>query len=565
MRLNVLTLCLDGFPWLPAQLATFNRLTVDWHWFVVEGAASNVGCTKWCKPQEPRLSNDGSTEFLNNLKSHPRVTVIQQEQWQGKVEMCNAPMALITEPGVLFQIDADEIYDAEELEAVVRLFEVEETTARMRFQCRYFVGPNIVTHEEKPSWWLRAWRFTPGMTFDKHEPPILAGNRGKCVDNEYVKFDHYSYVLESQVAYKEKFYGYTGAVKQWKKLQANTVWPVDRLTDFLPWAGKHSSADLFIKPTTETAPTLDDILNGHKPLTVQTPETVTSSDTFAMPTLDDILNANKPQTEAKPYTPPPNVSASQAYKNRAGPFPRPAVRRFLLVLNHYDGDRDAVIEQAMLIHDLQKERSPDTDVVFYHRNDARPMDNYVLEKMRAKFLRVSTMKCSRLNARGHPYGCNEMWYALIEFMRGAKWATEYYGFFNLEPDCTPLCPDWLAKVSAEFRHLNADGFGAVGHIKSNPSEHLNGAAIYSTNFFNMAGGLNIAGGPTGTGYDLYHAARILPVSADTPLIGGRWGVQSLSDAEVWGYQKEGGECVVLHAAKDDSVRQAVRRKWLGGK
>ena len=541
--LRILTIVLDGMPWLPLQLQALNRLTCDWHWFVVEGAAKNVADTKWCRPQEARLSNDGTTEFLDGLKSHPRVTVLRSPQWEGKVAMCNAPLHLITEPCVLLQVDADEFHRPEVIDLMVARFRFDPELMRLQFNCRYFVGPNIITHEERPTLWQRAWRFTPGNLFSKHEPPTLNGNRGLsavCAD----EFDHYSYVLESQVAYKEKFYGYAGAVNQWKKLQQNTVWPVAKLTDFLPWAGKRSSADLYMKPAVSTAPS--------------------STSDFTMPSLDEILSAGKTRDASPPAVTaaPPPISASQAHKNRAGPFPRPAILRFLLVISFYDGDHDHAVALANLIHDLQAERNKDTDILFYRRHDAREMEPHIVEKMKAKFMRVMTHQCQRRNARGHPYGCNEMWYALVEMMRIPKWTSEYYAFFNLEPDCTPLCPDWIAKVSAEYRRNEAEGFAAIGHIKDNPIRHLNGAAVYSTDFFSKAGGMDLVGGSASVGYDVNHAKRILPVSADTPLIGGRWGIASVTDAELWAYTKDGGEVAVFHGAKDSSPIDAVRRKWL---
>ncbi len=282
-----------------------------------------------------------------------------------------------------------------------------------------------------------------------------------------------------------------------------------------------------------------------------------------MPTLDEILAAGKTRDSSAPrvVTAPPNIKASQAHKNRAGPFPRPLMRRFLLVISFYDGDHDHAVELANLIHDLQKERNADTDILFYNRNDARPMEPHIVEKMRTKFMRVMTHKCTRINARGHPYGCNEMWYALVEMMRAPKWTSEYYAFYNMEPDCTPLCPDWIAKISAEFRRNAAEGFAAIGHIKDNPIRHLNGAAVYSTDFFNRAGGMDLIGGGASIGYDVNHAKRILPVSADTPLIGGRWGIASITDGALWAYSK-GGELATFHGTKDSSVRDAVRRKWL---
>ena len=82
--------------------------------------------------------------------------------------------------------------------------------------------------------------------FDKHEPPILAGNKGRFMDAPTTSalglvFDHFSYTTEQQVAYKEKFYGYSNALAHWKRLQKNGEWPT-KLKDFLPWTGEEAYA-----------------------------------------------------------------------------------------------------------------------------------------------------------------------------------------------------------------------------------------------------------------------------------------------------------------------------------
>ena len=59
-------------------------------------------------------------------------------------------------------------------------------------------------------------------------------------------FDHFSYAIESQVDMKSRFYGYVNAVTHWRRLQANTIWPV-KLKDFLPWANEHSIAERIIE------------------------------------------------------------------------------------------------------------------------------------------------------------------------------------------------------------------------------------------------------------------------------------------------------------------------------
>ncbi len=261
MRLHIFTIVLDGMPFLPTLLSNFNRLPphIDWHWSVAEGAAMNVLDTRWCQAQAPRLSRDGTSEFLFGLCQHPRITVHQKPAWKGKVEMCNTCLADFTKPGVLLECDADELWLSEQLVALTDLFETEPHINCARFFCRYFVGPNIVITSEhsygnRPSEWLRAWRFKPSMRFATHEPPLLEGATNQCAtrdDTRYLGlvFDHYAYAFEKTVGYKEWFYGYRDAVKHWRRLQANDKWPVTDLHEYLPWVDKGVTADRLWTPS----------------------------------------------------------------------------------------------------------------------------------------------------------------------------------------------------------------------------------------------------------------------------------------------------------------------------
>lgn len=251
MKLCIFTIVLDGFPFLPMQLNVLNQLTCDWQWTIIEGAAANVNCTSWCKKQAPRFSEDGSHQFIMSLWNHPRIRVIGNRFWSGgKVEMCNAALGSIKEPCALLQMDADELWTPDRLDCLPRIFDDERILAA-RFVCRYLMGPNLVTqgincYGNNAGEWLRLWKYAPGMRFRTHEPPVLVGRNGDPTSNHRIKerhetaamglrFDHWAYVFESQVAYKESFYGYANATEHWRSLQKYTgPFPV-QLKRFLPW------------------------------------------------------------------------------------------------------------------------------------------------------------------------------------------------------------------------------------------------------------------------------------------------------------------------------------------
>lgn len=270
-RLEIVTIVLDGFPFLPMQLATFNRLSVDWHWSIAEGVALNVADTQWCAKIEPRLSNDGTTEFLNQLKNHPRVTVYQQKLWHGKTAMFNTMLAEIKEPCVLLEVDVDEVYQAWMLDHLFKFFSAISPgigcpTCRptgpncARFFMRYFVGPNLITVGENAygnnaGEFLRLFRFSPGMTFARHEPPFLNGVNGSmenCIPRETTRRlgivpDHYAYVLPSQLKFKETYYQYPNALAHWQRLQEYKGPFPTKLKPFLPWTDDRAMVDTLWK------------------------------------------------------------------------------------------------------------------------------------------------------------------------------------------------------------------------------------------------------------------------------------------------------------------------------
>lgn len=260
MKLYIATICLDSMPFLKWHLPVLDQLHIPWEWHIAEGAAANVKDTKWCNPQSPRLSRDGTSEYLNSLASHPRVKIYRKQLWQGKVEMFNTMLAGMTEPGLLLQADSDELWSARQLEDIVTLFSTPQFENKncAYFYCRFYVGLNIVITSQngygnRLGEWLRAWRFTPGMKFLTHEPPVMANFNAvpfirEMTAEQGLCFQHFSYCFPEQLTFKANFYGYTNALANWQRLQQNKVWPVTDLKQFLPWVGNGVTADLLWKP-----------------------------------------------------------------------------------------------------------------------------------------------------------------------------------------------------------------------------------------------------------------------------------------------------------------------------
>lgn len=239
MKLVVFTVVLNGFPWLPSIYTTLNRLrlSLDWHWIVVEGTALNTHCSSHCQQIEKGLSTDGSSEFLYAIaQTDERVTVISKQLWDGKIEMVNAAIATIKQPCVLIQMDADEVWTPKAVVAAYSEVFGCSLPIGLNMRCDYFVGPGLRAISPMDSGtdltdWVRVWKFNPGQTFRSHCPPVL---EGVTVGRTDLSFQHYAYVLEQQVRFKQRYYGFSGMLDGWHRLQAQEQFPV-KLRDFWPY------------------------------------------------------------------------------------------------------------------------------------------------------------------------------------------------------------------------------------------------------------------------------------------------------------------------------------------
>lgn len=237
------TLALDAARFLPRQLEIFEALQIPWHWVIVSGTADSVADTSWVAKIPPRLSIDGTDLWLNQHLDHPNITILRRQLWPGKNSMVNAAISRIKEPCVVMQIDSDEMWTPEQLEAICELYETGKYD-RMRYFCRYWVGPGIhVTTENlfanRPGEWSRSWLWTPKMVSQKHEPPVMEGVGKRELSREQTRevglvFEHEAYCYEEQVAFKEKYYKYPGLVEGWKRLQKHTQFPT-ALKPFMPF------------------------------------------------------------------------------------------------------------------------------------------------------------------------------------------------------------------------------------------------------------------------------------------------------------------------------------------
>ncbi len=262
------TIVLNGEPFIRHHIEVFEKLPFPWRWHIIEGVANLRHDTGWSLENGARitdslhkngLSKDGTSEYLDELtRRFPEQVQIYRkprgEFWDGKLEMVNAPLSNIKEQSLLVQVDSDELWSVDQLIELRRMFQEQPERYAAYFYATYFVGEDLLitsrnTYGNNTGYeWLRAWRFLPGSTWDAHEPPRLCVNAAQGrVDLAHVNpfthaetearglvFQHYAYVTQEQLAFKEHYYGYAHAITQWQELQREKTFP-RQLKNYFKW------------------------------------------------------------------------------------------------------------------------------------------------------------------------------------------------------------------------------------------------------------------------------------------------------------------------------------------
>ncbi|BAY33281.1 group 1 glycosyl transferase [Nostoc carneum NIES-2107] len=278
LPIHFFTIVLNGEPFIKYHIEAFKHLPFKWHWHIVEGVADLKNDTAWSinlggyisqKIHINGLSNDGTTEYLNELREkYPQnITIYRKPNgsfWNGKREMVNEPLFNINEECLLWQIDTDELWTTEQICAARQMFIDNPNKTAAFYWCWYFVGNNLIIstrncytqnpHQE----WLRTWRYKPGAVWVAHEPPRLEEPllNGQWLDiakiNPFLHheteskgliFQHFAYVTPEQLQFKQEYYGYSNAVAQWLALQANSKFPT-LLRDYFTWVGDDTMVDI---------------------------------------------------------------------------------------------------------------------------------------------------------------------------------------------------------------------------------------------------------------------------------------------------------------------------------
>lgn len=243
------------------------------------------------------------------------------------------------------------------------------------------------------------------------------------------------------------------------------------------------------------------------------------------------------------------------------------MKKLLVALQFWPGDRDMAMMLARLIADLEPEHSNYADFMFCPRFDTE-VDKATYLYAARKF-NVLTHKSRRIGATGWPYGPNEQWFDLMvrcwEFVKhDLPPYNQYSGVLCLEADDCPLVKGWLYRIKARWDELNSDGksCGVMGAFLPAPGPHINGNAVFSLSgdFLHMIA--REAGCDPTSGWDYVMYPKFNRFGAiDTPLIRSFWRQSTMDDSVYDNLVSQGA--VMLHGTKDLSLQRIVRRRLLG--
>lgn len=236
------------------------------------------------------------------------------------------------------------------------------------------------------------------------------------------------------------------------------------------------------------------------------------------------------------------------------------MKKFLLVLQYWEGDRREAEDLVRLIADLEPSHNREVDVMLCARFDSghsQPVVDHVSRKFDIYTHRT------RRRETGWPAGPNAMWFDCITRvyeLRKAKHLPEYEALLTFEADCCPLRPGWLDLLYAEWKRANVK---FMGDILEYPGQHMNGNLFVSGDMA-LLGKLahKIMGCAPSGGWDFLLAPLFKQAGwYDTPLMKSEWARHSeFTSKELEGQLPTG--LVFHHGLKNGSLKRVVRERWI---
>lgn len=232
------------------------------------------------------------------------------------------------------------------------------------------------------------------------------------------------------------------------------------------------------------------------------------------------------------------------------------MRKILLALQMWNGDRDNAELVADLLADLKKQgRYQFADIALITRFDCPDPSKTMIRRLETVFDKVWLHR-SRRREVGYPGGCNGVWHDLMHWaydMHKSK-KMEYSAILTTEADAAPLAADWDEKLATAWhRHPEVSVMG-FWHDSGSDVGHINGNALFDPSLVTMSD--KLIGCAEQSPWDIYHAPLFKSLGwSPCKEIHSEWKMETIEPKQIEKFIKQG--VVWLHGVKDASVREWV--------
>lgn len=241
-------------------------------------------------------------------------------------------------------------------------------------------------------------------------------------------------------------------------------------------------------------------------------------------------------------------------------------KKFLIILQVWQGDRDQGMRLAKFLADLEPQKSELADFLFIYRFDCKSVDES-LPILSRKFNTFIYRSPSR--ATGWPLGCTGLWESAMEwvyFMSSDKKIPRYKAVFCCESDGGPCRSDWISAMSKEWDRVNEKLRVVVaGPLVQDPAEHINGNCMISGELGFLKW---LTRGPARTyppgGWDFVLRKEFKRLGwADIPQMRSYYNSKTFTVAQYTKMREE--NLIWVHGCKDDSLMEFGKIYLLDGK
>lgn len=227
----------------------------------------------------------------------------------------------------------------------------------------------------------------------------------------------------------------------------------------------------------------------------------------------------------------------------------------LICVPFWQGDNTQAIDLCRILAGLQEKHAESSaHVMLICRQDFK-IDPNMVKIISAKFNTFTYQSKSPL--KGWPSGANGMFGSAMiyisTYMKG-----KYECVYWMEPDCTPLCPNWHNSLVVEWRR-RPPNVNVVGcrHAcdPDGGGDHITGCAIYHPRITRIIPEIATC---DQMAWDYQHRQKIVAMGMHTKLIENWYRATNASPGIL---DRVNVGVAIIHGYKDDSVRVLVKKKY----